>query len=130
MPALFHGILGILVDTHPHGESRPLSQARAGRGLKDVGRLCQQMTLPRTCSALFPLDGSTISRSSRHSHSQRRLVPQRQADSVDWKHFEKSPVPRLLVLASLSLASFLRVTPGMHHSILHRALGAAWLIIT
>ena len=56
MPAPFHGILGIPVDTHPHGESRPLSQARAGRGLKDLGRLCQQMTLPWTCSALFPPD--------------------------------------------------------------------------
>ena len=45
MPALFHGTLGIPVDTYPQGESRPLSHTRAGRGLKDLGRLCQQMTL-------------------------------------------------------------------------------------
>lgn len=124
VPALFHGIP---VDTHAHGESRPLSQAGAGRGLKDLGRLCQQVSLPWTWSACSLWAGAQSPSPAGTSHSQRCLVLQSKGDSVDWKSFEKSPCSTSPG-AGFSISSLLpQSRPGMHHSIARRAPGAVWM---
>ena len=43
MPTLFPRMFMVPVDTL--GQNRLVSEGRAGRGLKETGRLCQQMTL-------------------------------------------------------------------------------------
>ena len=45
MPTLFHRMFTVLVDTQPLGQNRLVSEGRAGSGLKEMGRPCQQMTL-------------------------------------------------------------------------------------
>ena len=42
MPTLFPRMFMVPVDTL--GQNRLVSEGRAGRGLKETGRLCQQMT--------------------------------------------------------------------------------------
>ena len=93
MPTLFSSGLGDLGWCHiPWSLSRLGSQGWTLMGLRELGRMYQQMSLPWTCSAWSPLDGTTSSRSRQALQKLNQAnCTQRRVDPLVWKSFERSP---------------------------------------
>ena len=115
MPTTLSSGLGTQATSHPWSPSSLGFQRLDVMGVRELGRLCQQMSSPWTCTAWSLQDGPLTARPS-------LVQPKDGGPSGPEELWKVTWSPRLLVLGFPPPASFRRVTPPTDASTLSTAL--------